>query len=123
MLRYCSIVLFAKAGLLGSTYYWVRKTLAGAYSLARSTIGQMAVRIALECSEADAHLILSDENTAARLLSRPGEAIYNDQNGLLEGNNTFQVVWATRPRAATILGKLKEESSFSRRYLRIGHCV
>ena len=38
----------------------------GAYSLARSTLGQMAVRIALECSEADAHLILSDDNTAAR---------------------------------------------------------
>ncbi|MCH2115473.1 MAG: AAA family ATPase [Pirellulales bacterium] len=73
--------------LLGS------QTLAGAYSLARSTIGQMAVRIALECSEADAHLILSDENTAARLLNRPGEAIYNDQNGLLEGNSPFQVVW------------------------------
>ena len=53
----------------------------------------MAVRIALQCSEADAHLILSDENTAARLLTRPGEAIYNDANGLVEGNNLFQVVW------------------------------
>jgi len=61
--------------LLGS------QTLAGSYSLARSTIGQMAVRVALQCSEADAHLILSDDNGAARLLSRPGEAIYNDQNG------------------------------------------
>ena len=47
--------------LLGS------QTLGGAYSLARSTIGQMAVRIALQCSEADAHLILSEDNTAARL--------------------------------------------------------
>ena len=53
----------------------------------------MAVRIALQCSEADAHLILSKDNTAARLLSRPGEAIYNDANGLVEGNNPFQVVW------------------------------
>ncbi|MCA9184025.1 MAG: FtsK/SpoIIIE domain-containing protein [Pirellulaceae bacterium] len=69
------------------------QTLAGAYSLARSTIGQMAVRIALQCSEADAHLILSEENTAARLLSRPGEAIYNNANGLFEGNHPFQVVW------------------------------
>ena len=50
--------------LLGS------QTLGGAYSLARSTIGQMAVRIALQCSESDAHLILSEENTAARLLTR-----------------------------------------------------
>jgi energy-coupling factor transporter ATP-binding protein EcfA2 len=69
------------------------QTLAGAYSLARSTLGQMAVRIALQCSESDAHLILSEDNTAARLLSRPGEAIYNDANGLLEGNHPFQVVW------------------------------
>ena len=53
----------------------------------------MAVRIALQCSDSDAHLILSEENTAARLLARPGEAIYNDANGLLEGNHPFQVVW------------------------------
>lgn len=73
--------------LLGS------QTLGGAYTLARSTIDQMAVRIALQCSEADAHLILNKDNSAARLLARPGEAIYNDQNGLLEGNDIFQVVW------------------------------
>lgn len=73
--------------LLGS------QTLAGAYTLARSTLGQMAVRIALQCSEADAHLILSEDNSAARLLSRAGEAIYNDSNGLIEGNHPFQVVW------------------------------
>ena len=47
----------------------------------------------MQCSEADAQLILSDDNSAARLLSRPGEAIYNDANGLLEGNDPFQVVW------------------------------
>ncbi|MDA1180605.1 MAG: FtsK/SpoIIIE domain-containing protein, partial [Planctomycetota bacterium] len=41
--------------LLGS------QTLSGAYSLARSTIGQMAVRIALQCSETDAHMILSED--------------------------------------------------------------
>lgn len=73
--------------LLGS------QTLAGAYSLARSTIDQMAVRIALQCSEADSRLILSDDNAAARLLSRPGEAIYNDANGRIEGNSPFQVAW------------------------------
>jgi len=70
------------------------QTLAGAFSIARSTLGQIAVRVALQCSEADSHIILSDErNTAARFLSRPGEAIYNDQNGLLSANELFQVVW------------------------------
>lgn len=82
------------------------QTLAGAYTLARATIGQMAVRIALQCSEADASLILSDDNTAARLLSRPGEAIYNDANGRLEGNNIFQVVWLPDDRREDYLDRI-----------------
>jgi hypothetical protein len=69
------------------------QTLGGAYTLARSTIDQMAVRIVLSCSEADGHLILGDDNHAARLLSRPGEAIYNDASGRVEGNHPFQVCW------------------------------
>ncbi|MGI9470005.1 MAG: FtsK/SpoIIIE domain-containing protein [Rubripirellula sp.] len=69
------------------------QSLAGAYSLPRATLGQMAVRIAMQCSESDAALILSDDNTAARLISRPGEAIYNDAGGLVEGNQPFQVAW------------------------------
>jgi hypothetical protein len=88
--------------LLGS------QTLGGAYTLARSTIDQMAVRIALQCSEADAHLILSEDNSAARLLSRPGEAIYNDANGLVEGNNPFQVVWLADERREDYLEKIQE---------------
>jgi energy-coupling factor transporter ATP-binding protein EcfA2 len=90
--------------LLGS------QTLGGAYSLARSTIDQMAVRIALQCSEADAHLILSDDNSAARLLSRPGEAIYNDQNGLVEGNDPFQVVWLGDDTRERYLVQLRERA-------------
>ena len=74
------------------------QTLGGAYSLARSTMGQIAVRIALQCSESDAHLILSEDNMAARLLSRPGEAIYNDANGLVQGNHQFQVAWLDEDR-------------------------
>ena len=67
------------------------QSLAGSYSLARSTIDQMSVRIALQCSEVDSRLILAADNPAARLLSRPGEAIYNSASGLVEGNNLFQV--------------------------------
>ena len=86
------------------------QSLGGAYSLARSTIGQMAVRIALQCSEADAHLILSEENSAARLLTRPGEAIYNDQNGMVEGNNFFQVVFLTDERREEYLRVIRDLS-------------
>jgi hypothetical protein len=88
--------------LLGS------QTLGGAYTLARSTIDQMAVRIALQCSETDAHLILSHDNSAARLLSRPGEAIYNDANGLIEGNNPFQIVWLDDSRREDYLAQVQQ---------------
>jgi hypothetical protein len=91
--------------LLGS------QTLSGAYSLARSTMGQMAVRVALQCSEADANLILSDErNMAARFLSRPGEAIYNDQNGLVAGNHPFQVVWLPEAKRIGYLRQIEARS-------------
>jgi hypothetical protein len=69
------------------------QTLGGAFGLAHSTMGQMAVRIALQCSEADSQLILDEENVAARLLSRPGEAIYNDVGGQVAGNSPFQTAW------------------------------
>lgn len=73
--------------LLGS------QTLGGAYTMARTTIGQMVIRIALQCNEADAYLIMDDSNPAPRLLSRPGEGIYNDEAGAVHGNSPFQTVW------------------------------
>jgi hypothetical protein len=73
--------------LLGS------QTIGGSSGLSRATIGQIGVRIALMTSDADSQMILGDGNGAARLLSRPGEAIYNDQNGAVEGNSPFQVAW------------------------------
>ncbi len=84
------------------------QTLSGAYSLARSTLGQMAIRVALQCSEADAQLILNEDNAAARNLSRPGEAIYNDSNGSSEGNHIFQVVWLPDARREAYLKTLAE---------------
>ena len=44
--------------LLGS------QTLGGAYTVARTTLGQMVIRIALQCNEADAYLIMDDNNPA-----------------------------------------------------------
>ncbi len=82
------------------------QSLGGAFTLARSTLGQMAVRIALQCSETDAHLILSENNIAPRMLSRPGEAIYNDANGAPEGNHFFQVVWLSDESREGYLKKL-----------------
>jgi len=88
--------------LLGS------QTIAGSAGLARSTIGQMAVRIALQCSEADSQLILGDNNSAARLLNRPGEAIYNDAGGLVEGNSPFQIAWLPDEQREQYLIKIRK---------------
>src|SRR5262249_36460893 len=52
--------------------------------------------------------VLSDDNSAARLLSRPGEAIYNDANGLVEGNDPFQVVWLGEEQREGYLGRVQE---------------
>jgi S-DNA-T family DNA segregation ATPase FtsK/SpoIIIE len=90
--------------LLGS------QTLAGSSGLPRSTIGQMGVRVALQCTEADSQLILGDNNSAARLLSRPGEAIYNDAGGLVEGNSPFQVAWLPDESREISLNKIQEAS-------------
>ncbi len=88
--------------LLGS------QTLGGAYTLARATLGQMAIRIALQCNEADSYLIMDDDNAAPRLLSRPGEAIYNDAAGRIEGNSPFQIVWLTDAQRDSYLTSLQE---------------
>ena len=69
------------------------QTLGGAYSLPRTTLAQMAVRIALQCDSADAMLILSEDNTAAERLRHSGQGIYNTAGGRLEANQNFQVAF------------------------------
>lgn len=90
--------------LLGS------QTLGGAYTVARTTLGQMVIRIALQCNEADAYLIMDDTNPAPRLLSRPGEGIYNDMAGALEGNSPFQVVWLPEDVRDNYLSRVRDRA-------------
>src|SRR5262249_39604618 len=47
-----------------------------------------------------------EQNSAAQLLSRPGEAVYNDANGAVEGNHFFQVVWLSDERRESYLKQL-----------------
>jgi len=89
------------------------QTLGGAYSLARTTLGQMVIRVALQCNEADAYLIMDESNPAPRLLTRPGEGIYNDSAGAVEGNSPFQAVWLpeeTRDKHLTEVQELTAKS-------------
>ncbi|MBC8096485.1 MAG: ATP-binding protein, partial [Akkermansiaceae bacterium] len=64
-------------------------------------------RIALQCNEADAYLIMDQDNPAPRLLTRPGEGIYNDAAGALEGNSPFQAVWLSEDVRDEYLEKVR----------------
>jgi DNA segregation ATPase FtsK/SpoIIIE, S-DNA-T family len=52
-------------------------------------------------------MILADDNPGARLLTRPGEAIYNASNGTVEGNNRFQVAWLSDERRERFVADLQ----------------
>ncbi len=86
------------------------QSLANRSSLPTSTLGQMGIRIALKCGESDARLIMGDGNLQARLLSRPGEAIYNSANGLIEGNSFFQVALFSEEDRNTRLEEIRRFS-------------
>ncbi|MFZ4680953.1 MAG: FtsK/SpoIIIE domain-containing protein [Terrimicrobiaceae bacterium] len=86
------------------------QTLGGAYTLARATMGQMVIRIALQCNEADAQLIMDDNNPAPRLLTRPGEGIYNDMAGAMEGNSPFQTVWLSEEEREKCLRQIHDRA-------------
>ena len=86
------------------------QTLAGSYGMARSTVDQISIRIALQCSETDSRLILGDDNPGARFLSRPGEAIYNAENGLVQANKLFQVAMFTDKDKEDYLARIQAKS-------------
>jgi hypothetical protein len=71
----------------------------------------MAVRIALQSNQADALLIMDEDNAAPRLLSRPGEAIYNDASGNVEGNSPFQVAWLPEDERDAQLIKVRQHAN------------
>ena len=83
------------------------QTLGGAYSLPRTTLSQMGVRIALQCDSADAMLILNEDNTVAERLKHSGQAIYNDAGGRFESNQNFQVAYVEKALQVSMLSKLK----------------
>jgi hypothetical protein len=89
--------------LLGS------QSLAGkASNLPSAALGQIGIRMALMCNASDAQAIMAHDNSEARLLSRPGEAIYNDHNGLVEGNKRFQVALLEDEEQRHYLNEIKE---------------
>ncbi len=86
------------------------QTLGGSYSLPRTTLAQMAVRIALQCDGADAMMILGEDNLAATRLRHSGQAIYNDAGGRIESNQPFQVAFLTAASHQQELARIPKPS-------------
>lgn len=86
------------------------QSLSGSGSLPLAITNQIAIRIALQCSDGDSRSILGDSNPAAKHLSRPGEGIYNDANGLVEGNSVFQTFWLEDQIMEQYLRKIHDEA-------------
>lgn len=87
------------------------QSLTGTSQLPQSILGQLAVRIALPCNQADARQIFAEDNGAARVLSRPGEAIYNDGGGIVEANSPFQAARFTDGDLIQQLGIISDHAS------------
>jgi S-DNA-T family DNA segregation ATPase FtsK/SpoIIIE len=87
------------------------QNLAGQMTLFPSTKNSIPIRIVLQCSLSDSIIALSQENDEARLLERPGQAIYNAQNGRREGNKEFQVSWLPDEKLKPLLKEIAAYSS------------
>lgn len=87
------------------------QTLTGSYNLRQSVMDMMTIRIALQCGTSDASLIFSDDNSAAKHLTRPGEAIYNPMGGAEEGNSEFQVALFDEEARRSYLAKIYQAAA------------
>lgn len=95
---------------LGINIVLASQTLSGQTTLQPSTKNQIPIRIVLQCSETDSLSALGQDNDEARLLERPGEAIYNSANGRREGNNRFQVSWLSDDALESLLTKITDHA-------------
>lgn len=81
--------------------------------LDKSVYDQMAVRIVLKCSKADATMLLGDGSSDIDQISidDPGRAIYNSEAGNKEYNSHFRVAFIDPSKHRGILEKVSEETS------------
>ena len=82
----------------------------GTFGLLRGTLDQIAVRILLKSSEADARLFLADDNPAGAQLVRPGQAVYNADNGHRDGNVPFQVAFTDDDARDAAVSRARQEA-------------
>lgn len=79
----------------------------------KAVYDQMAVRIVLKCSKADAAMLLGDGSSDVDQISinEPGRAIYNSEAGNKEYNSHFRVAFIEPSKHRKILEKVSEATS------------
>ena len=106
-LKYDTVIRKGRA--FGINSLFSSQTLDG-HSMPRSTMELIDIRIALMCGANDVSNIMDGKNLSAKDLTRPGEAIYNAENGKSNGNQRFQAVFVDRKEISTIAKKVSEKS-------------
>lgn len=79
-------------------------------NLANHVLKLIPVRIALMSNEADSLALLGDDNGEARLLSKPGEGILNNQQGRRDANERFQSFYSSPEEHRLHVAALREKA-------------
>ena len=88
----------------------------------RAVFDQMAVRIVLKCSKADANLLLDNGSTEIDQISidDPGRAVYNSEAGNKEYNSHFRVAYIEPDRHRSMLQEISDKTiSYAKQPTRI----
>lgn len=88
----------------------------------RAVFDQMAVRIVLKCSKADANLLLDNGSTEIDQISidDPGRAVYNSEAGNKEYNSHFRVAYIEPERHRSMLQEISDKTiSYAKQPTRI----
>lgn len=99
--------IIRKGRAFGINSLFSSQTLDGA-SIPSSTKELIDIRIALMCGDNDVTAIMDGSNKAAKDLTRPGEGIYNAENGKTPGNQKFQAVFVERQETIRLVKKVAD---------------
>ena len=88
------------------------QTMSNIGGISNGVWGQVGVRIALKCPEADAKFVLGSENNGVDLLSsdNPGQAVYNSDCGNVTANTVFRVAYIDQEKQSIYLQYISANS-------------
>jgi len=84
--------------------------------LAKAVIDLVPIRIVLRSSEAESRFALAENNDAASLLERQGQAIYNESMGQPRGNQIIQIYYQSNETVHESLQEFREVPELNDRW-------